>query len=45
MQIMHFILDKILNILNITCLSIISHCKVICSQKQSIFWHYTRDYQ
>jgi len=35
-QIMHFILDKILK--RTTRLSVISHCKVIWSQKQSVFW-------
>ena len=38
MQIMNFILDKILKLLNITRLSIISHCKVVLSKIQSVFW-------
>jgi len=38
MRLMHFILDKILKLLIITRLSTISRCKVISSQKQSVFW-------
>jgi len=37
-QIMHFILDTFLKLWRITRLSIISHCKVIWSQKQSGLW-------
>jgi len=38
MQIMHFILDKILKLVTYYTLSVIGRCKVIISQKQSGFF-------
>jgi len=35
---MHFILNKILKLLKLHAFSIISLCKVIWSQNQSVFW-------
>jgi len=48
MQIMHFILDKILKLLigYIARLSIVSRCKIIWSQNSPVFWPtlYTRQF-